>query len=63
MTILNGYAIAQPGTVHPPRPGPSESEVAAWAMIPKDGLADAEYDHSFVIYTGGWYYYGPKKAK
>ena len=62
-TILNGYEIAKPGTVHPPNPGPSESEVTSWAMLQKDGPADPEYDHTFVLYTGGWYFYGPNKVK
>jgi RNA polymerase sigma factor (sigma-70 family) len=62
-TILSGYVIAKPGSVHPPKPGPSESAVAAWAMVSKDGPADTDYDNTFVIYTGGWYYYGPNKVK
>ena len=61
--ILSGYEMAKPGEVHPPQPGPNASDVEKWAMLQKDGPADPDFDHTFVLYSGGWYYYGPNKAK
>ncbi len=62
--ILEGYQIAAPGTVHPPVPGPAESQKAeVWAMVEKGDPADKEYDHAIVIYNGGagWWSYGPSR--
>ena len=63
-SFLEGYEIAAPGTVHPPKPGPGESEKAQlWAMVEKGGPADKEYDYSIVIYngSGGWWLYRQSK--
>ncbi len=63
-TILGGYQIAAPGTVHPPAPGPAESQKAeVWAMVEKGEPADKEYDRCIVIYNGGagWWSYGPSR--
>ena len=61
-SILDGYEMAKPGEVHPPHPGLNASDVEKWAMLQKDGPADPDFDHTFVLYSGGWYYYGPNQA-
>jgi hypothetical protein len=71
-SILAGYEIAKPGTVHPPQPNSAESVRAeTWALVEKgnftsdgipirDGsnLSDPDYDMYVVIYRGGYYGYG-----
>jgi RNA polymerase sigma factor (sigma-70 family) len=71
-SILDGYEIAKPGSVHPPQPNSPNSERAeTWALVEKgnftpdgipirDGsnLADPDYDMYVVIYRGGSYGYG-----
>jgi hypothetical protein len=74
-SILEGYEIAKPGSVHPPQPNSPESVKAqTWALVEKgsftsdgtpvsDGshLSDPDYDMSIVIYRGGYYGYGGGK--
>jgi hypothetical protein len=74
-SLLEGYEIAKPGSVHPPQPNSPGSEKAeTWALVEKgnftpdgipvrDGsnLADPEYDMYVVIYRGGYYMYGTGK--
>jgi uncharacterized protein YlxW (UPF0749 family) len=74
-SILEGYEIAKPGSVHPPQPNSPESENAnSWALVEKgnftaegipirDGsnLSDPDYDMYMVIYRGGHYGYGTGK--
>ncbi len=77
-SILEGYEIAKPGSVHPPQPNSPESVKAeTWALVEKgsftsdgtpisDGshLSDPDHDMSIVIYRGGFYGYGTlKQAK
>jgi RNA polymerase sigma factor (sigma-70 family) len=73
-SLLEGYEIAKPGSVHPPLPDSSEKGAETWALVEKgnfapdgvpirDGsnLADPEYDMYVVIYRGGSYMYGTGK--
>jgi RNA polymerase sigma factor (sigma-70 family) len=71
-SILEGYEIAKPGSVHPPQPNAPESVRAeTWALVEKgnftpegipvqDGsnLSDPDYDMYMVIYRGSHYGYG-----
>ena len=74
-SMLEGYEIAKPGSVHPPQPNSPESVNAeTWALVEKgnftsdgipirDGsnLSDPDYDMYIVIYRGGHYGYGTGK--
>ena len=74
-SLLDGYEIAKPGSVHPPQPNAPESGRAeTWALVEKgnftsdgipirDGsnLADPDYNMYVVIYRGGYYMYGNAK--
>src|SRR5438477_1722126 len=74
-SFLEGYEIAKPGWVHPPKPSSPNSERAeTWAIVEKgnftpdgipirDGsnLADPDHDMYIVIYRGGFYGYGTGK--
>jgi hypothetical protein len=69
-SLLQGYEIATPGSVHPPQPsGPNSDRAETWALVEKgDGtpggssLADPDYDGHVVIYRGGFYGFGPVRV-
>lgn len=76
-SLLNGYEIAKPGWVKPPKPSSPNSERAeSWAIVEKgnftpdgipirDGsnLSDPDFDMYVVIYQGGHYGYGTGNAR
>ncbi len=73
-SLLDGWEIAKPGSVHPPQPNSPDSKRAeTWALVEKGtfnngipdfkggGLSDPDYDMNVIIYRGGYYMYGPSK--
>lgn len=59
--ILEGYEIAQPGTVRAQLPGTDEIKAETWAIVEKGEPSDKDYDGRIVIYQGGRFGHSPAR--